>query len=246
MFDGHVIRILGPIDILVPSGPVAVGGRHPRALLGALAIGAGHAVSIDHLFEVLWGGDRPASACNTLQSYISDLRHVLGAEAIVRVNHSYELTADVGNIDALHFERLVADAVESRESPEHCRSLCREALALWRGQPFGDLADAEGFRLEASRLDELRLVAMELSLEADLMLGHDELVIGELEGAVEEHPYREHLWYLLITALTRCDRRVEALRACTRLRRELAEVGLEPTDELISMEHDILTGSPPR
>jgi DNA-binding SARP family transcriptional activator len=152
------------------------------------------------------------------------------------------LIASPDDVDALRFERLVGDASESRENPERRRSICTEALGLWRGRPFGDLADDEGFRLEAYRLDELRLFSMELSLEAELDLGHHELVIGELESAVEEHPYREHLRILLATALARSDRRVEALRACARLRHELAAVGLGPSDELITIENSILAG----
>ncbi len=245
MQTDQMIRLLGPIDVLTPSGSVTVGGRQTRSLLGALAIGAGHAVSIDHLYDVLWDEHPPDSAYNTLQSYISHLRQILGAESIARVNHSYELSAKARNIDALAFERLVGEAAESRESPEHCQNVCREALALWRGRPFGDLTDDEAFRLESYRLDELRLVAMELALEADLSLGHAELVVGELESAVEEHPYREHLWFLLIAALARCDRRVEALRACARLRSELSEVGLAPNDRLTAMEQDILAGRTP-
>jgi len=243
MQTDHVIRVLGPIDVLTPSGPVSVGGKQARALLGALAIGADHAVSIDYLNHVMWGGDPPASAYNTLQSYISHLRHILGADAIGHVDHSYELSAGRDNIDALIFERLVAEGIESRSDPERCRSVCREALTLWRGEPFGELADDEAFRLETYRLDELRLVAMELSLEADLALGHHELVVAELESAVEEHPYRERLWFLLIEALGRCDRRVEALRAGARFRSELAQVGLEATNELTSLERDIAAGT---
>jgi DNA-binding SARP family transcriptional activator len=242
MQNSHVVRLLGPIDILTPAGPVAVGGFQSRALLGALAIGAQHAVSIDYLSLTMWGDNPPASAGNTLQSYVSHLRGILGAEAIIRVDHSYELIASAQNIDALVFERLVGDAFESKDRPDECLSFCRKALALWRGRPFGELADDEGFRLEAYRLNELRLVAMELALGAELSLGHHEIVVGELESAVEEHPYREQLWYLLIEALARCGRRVEALRACGRLRRVLAEVGLESTDELISIEQNILAG----
>lgn len=245
MQNDQMIRLLGPIDVLAASGPVSVGGRQARALLGALAIGAHHAVSIDYLYQVLWGDTRPVSAYNTLQSYVSHLRHILGPEAIVRVDHSYGLMAGSEHIDALVFERLVNAAAETREYAQRCQSICREALALWRGRPFGDLADHENFRLEAYRLDELRLLAMELSLGADLALGHHELAVGELESAVEENPYREHLWHLLIEALARCGRRVEALRACTRLREELAKVGLAPADHLNSMEHDILAGQTP-
>lgn len=237
-----MIRVLGPIDLATCSGPVAVGGRQARALLGALVIGTGHAVPVDHLHDVLWGDDPPESADNTMQSYVSQLRRALGSDAIVRIDHAYELDVDPHQIDAVRFESLLAEATAARNQPEECRRLCREALGLWRGQPFGELADEEAFRLEAYRLDELREATMELSLESELALGNHDLVVGELELAVDEHPYREHLWYLLIQALAEGDRRVEALRACSRLRHVLAEVGVEPDADLAALEQQILTG----
>ncbi len=242
MVEAITIRVLGPVDVVTPDGPTSVGGPQARSVLAALAVGAGHAVSVDLLHQTLWGDRPPESADNTLQSYISDLRRLLGSAAIVRVDHSYELDVGGAEIDAVHFERLLGRALDARDDPEECRRLCREALGLWRGRPFGDLADDEPFRLEAYRLDELRLVAMELSIEADLALGNHEMVVGELEVAVEEHPFREHLWYLLITALAGSGRRVEALRASRRLRDVLAEVGVEAGDDLRSLEQQVLRG----
>jgi DNA-binding SARP family transcriptional activator len=235
------IRVLGPIDVLTSSGSIAVGGRHARALLGALVIGVGHAVPIDHLREVIWAGDPPESADNTLQSIVSHLRHVLGPEAIVRVDGSYELTIAPADIDAVQFETLLAEAAASTDDTER-RDRGRAALAFWRGRPFGDLADDEAFKLDSYRLDEMRLAAMEICLEADLALGNHELIVGELEAAVEENPYRERLWFLLIEALDADYRRVEALRACARLRGILAEVGIQASDELTRLEQRILQG----
>lgn len=243
MNPGQLIRVLGPIDVLTPTGPVSVGGVRARSLLGALVIGVGHAVPIDHLHEVIWGDDPPVSVDNTTQSYISHLRGILGTEAIVRFDHSYALAVGPADIDALLFERQLAEAVEARDDPEACRRLSREALRLWRGRAFGDLADDEPFRLEGYRLDELRLAAVELNLEAELALGRHELVVGELMVAVEEHPYREHLWHLLIRALASSDRRVEALRECARVRRILAEAGVQPGEKLVDLEHEILVTS---
>lgn len=242
MQDGYEIRVLGPIDVLTSSGSISVGGRHARALLGALVIGVGHAVRIDHLREVIWAQEPPDSADNTLQSTVSHLRQLLGPDAIVRVDHSYELTIPPRNIDAVQFEALLTEAAASKDDPECCRRYGREALALWRGRPFGDLADDDAFRLESYRLDEMQLAAMEICLEADLALGNHELIVGELEAAVEENPYREHLWFLLIEALDASHRRVEALRACARLRRILAEVGVQAGDELTLLEKRILDG----
>ena len=238
------VRVLGPVDVLSPDGPQSVGGPQARAVLATLVIGVGHAVAVDFLHRTLWGDHPPDSANNTLQSYISDLRHLLGSAAIKRVDHAYELDIDSQNIDAVRFETLLGQAIAAKDDPEQCLRLGRAALRLWRGRPFGDLADDEPFRLEAFRLDELRLATMELSIEADLVLGNHELVVSELEVAIEEHPYREHLWYLLIEALAGHGRRVEALRACRRLRTVLAEVGVQATDELRLIEQQILEGHP--
>lgn len=236
----HMIRVLGPVDVLTESGAVAVGGRRQRALLGALVVGAGHAVPIDRLVAVLWGDRPPRSAANTLGSYVSNLRGILGAEAIVRTDHSYELALAIVDIDVLVFERLVRRAEGAGDEPAECWELCHEALALWRGRPFGDLADDEAFTLEAHRLDELRLAAMELSLGSDIALERHELVIGELESAVQEHPYRERLWYLLMQALAQAERRVEALRAGAELRRVLAGAGIEIGHDVVELEQRIL------
>ncbi|NNF56269.1 MAG: AfsR/SARP family transcriptional regulator [Acidimicrobiales bacterium] len=242
MAKERTIRVLGPIDVMTPKGPRSVGGPQARAVLGALAIGAGQAVPIDHLHQALWGDHPPESADNTLQSYISNIRHLLGADSVLRTDHSYGLEIAAMDIDAVRFETLLGLAIAAKADPEECLRLCREALHLWRGRPFGDLADDEAFRLEAYRLGELRLAAMELSLEAEMALGNHDLVVAELEVAVEEHPYREHLWYLLIEALAACDRRVEALRACGRLRNVLAEVGVEAGAELLALERELLDG----
>lgn len=237
-----MVRVLGPIDVQTASGVTPAGGHRQRALLGALVLAAGRAVPVDLLVDVVWGADPPRTAGNTLQSYVSGLRHVLGQHAVVRTDHSYGLDLDVVDIDALEFERLVRAADAARGDPERCWSLCREALGLWRGRPFGDLADTEPFELEGYRLDELRMVAMEMSLGAELGLGRHELVTGELESAVREHPYRERLWHLLIESLAVSGRRVAALRACHDFRAALGEVGVEPGDELSCLERRVLSG----
>ena len=176
----------------------------------------------------------------------------LTAAELCRCNEAKERAGAVGNIleavslvgrdqiDALRFEDLLLRATEFRSEPERCQALCREALGLWGGDPFGDLYDDETFRLEAQRLEELRVGVMELEMEAELALGNYEIVVAELESAVEEHPYREHLWYLLIEALLRSERRVDALRACHRLDRALSEVGVDAGDQLRRVEERIL------
>jgi DNA-binding SARP family transcriptional activator len=246
MDRSDLIRVLGPVDVVLGGEATAVGSHHGRALLAALVVAAGHAVSVRQLEAAVWGDDPPRSSDDSLHTYVSRLRHLLGRDTIERSDHAYRLVVGRGQIDALRFEDLLAQAAEHRADPETCLRLSRGALALWRGEPFGDLADHDAFRLEAMRLDELRVTAMELALESELALGRSGIVVAELDSAVEEYPYRERLWYLLIRALHREDRRVEALRACQRLRAVLAEAGLGPGDELRMLEAEVLrNGSAP-
>lgn len=233
------IRVLGPIDVVGADGVRRIGSRNLRATLAALVLGAGRAVPIDVIADAVWPGGGPAAADASLHTYVSRLRHLLGPDSVERVDHSYRLDAGRDLIDATRFEDLVDLATTCRDDPARRAAICREALGLWRGPPFDDLGDREPFHLEAIRLDELRLVAMELALSSEISLGHHEIAAAELETAVREHPYREHLWYLLAEALRLDGRRVEALRACQELRRVLAEAGLEPDRELVALEHRI-------
>jgi DNA-binding SARP family transcriptional activator len=243
MEGDNVIRILGPIDVLTPDGPRAVGGHHARLLLGALVLAAGRTVAVESLVSATWRAGPPRSAESAVHTYVWRLRRLLGADAIIAADHSYLLNVRRDQIDALCFEDLLVDATDARDEPKRCAASSREALALWRGPPFGELADDEVFRLEAMRLDELRLVTTELLLEAEAAMGHHEIVVAELESAVLEHPYREGMWFLLIDALRRDGRRIEALRVCREFRAILAELGVEPGEKLLAVESDLLARS---
>ena len=207
-----------------------------RRLLGALVLGGGRAIPISRLQWSLWGDHPPTSADSSIQTYVSRLRQLLGRDAIVRVDHSYQLHVRRTQIDAIKFEDLVTLATETGDDAETRRSTCHEALALWRGDPFGEFVDEEPFRLEAKRLDRLRISVIELALESELELGHTEIAAAELESITEEYPYRERLWYLLIEALLRDGQRVKALRVGQRLRDHLRAAGLEPSHELRDLE----------
>lgn len=240
-----LIRVLGPVEVVVGRCPTPVPGRNARALLVALVLGVDHAVPVDHLEAAVWGEQPPLSVRNTLQTHVSTLRALLGKGRIEFEDDAYILRVSPGMIDSVRFERLVVDgrAVLAVE-PERSRRLTMDALGLWRGRPYGDLADDPFVQPEARRLDEMRLEAMGLRLEADIALGRYALAAGILAGAVEDHPYHERLWYLLMTALARDGRRVEALRAYRRLREHLAEVGLEPSADLRELEQQILIEAP--
>lgn len=239
-----LIRVLGPIDLVADDDLKVVPGRHERMLLGALATTPNRAVRIDDLAHMLWGDEPPHSSANAIQTYISRLRAVTGHDRITSVDHSYRLHATADDLDALRFEKMVAQAAAPTGDSEGCRACSAEALRLWRGEPFGEFADEDPFRLEVIRLEELRLLAIEINMECELALSHGDLVVGRLEVLVDSYPYRERLWELLIAALAESGRRVEALRACQKLRVTLGATGLDPSKEIAALEDAILRDEP--
>lgn len=239
-----LVRVLGPIDLVVAGTVTPLGSRFGRMLLATLALSANHMISTDELAQVLWGDTPPRSRDNTLQTYVSRLRHLIGAWRIIAEDHCYQLTITPHELDALVFESRISEALGLRDEPVRCMDITRSALNLWRGAAFGEFAEKDPFRLEAIRLHEMRLAAMELRFECELALGHEAIVVGALEAMVEEYPYRERMWYMLIAALSLSGRRVEALRACRRLREILAEVGLEPTEGIRELEEEVHSESP--
>ena len=134
----------------------------------------------------------------------------------------------------------------SREgNPALAASLLRRALGLWRGQAYGDFAYEEFARAEAERLEELRLVALEERIEAELALGRHDDLLPELRSLAAAHPGRERLQAQAMLALYRCGRQSEALELYTDARARLRdELGLEPSAELRELQRRILQQDP--
>lgn len=236
-----LIRVLGPVEASRGGLVVDLGGPLEKRLLGALALSANHAVSVDSLSYALWGEAPPASRDNTLQTYVSRLRAALGPSRIHSEDHFYQLVVGSDELDSVEFEALAMAAEAEEGDPGRRAELCMRSLQLWRGRPFGDFADEEAFRLEAIRLEEMKLAVVETRITAEIALGHENMVIGTLEALVQEHPFRERFWQLLILALALGGRRVEALRSCADLRTVLGELGLEPGPAVQRVEEAILS-----
>jgi DNA-binding SARP family transcriptional activator len=232
-------RILGPLEVTTESGPLPLGGQKPRAVLALLLVHAGEVVSTDRLIDELWGEQPPKTATTSLQNTVSQLRKLLGPEVLSTRPPGYALAVDKAQIDSHRFERLLERA-KSAEAAERSR-LLREALALWRGPPLGDFAFEAFAQNETRRLEELRLVALEDRIAADLDTGRHGDLAGELEGLVAEHPLRERFRGQLMLALYRSGRQAEALQAYHDARRALVdELGIEPSSALQQLHASIL------
>src|SRR5215470_9629446 len=236
--------MLGPLEVRTDDGILAdVPGSRLRALLIALALEPGRVVSKATLIDWIWGENPPADAVNALQRLASRLRKALPGGAIEGQAGGYRLTVDPDAVDALRFERLIGRA-RQEEGLQRVR-LLREALALWRGAAMQDvgLADSESFDAAVTRLEGLRLTAMEDRFEAEVALGHGAEVVAELTDAVAAHPLREPLVASLMRALVAAGRDSEALLTYERTREALSDaLGVDPSAELSALHVALLRG----
>jgi predicted ATPase/DNA-binding SARP family transcriptional activator len=238
------LRLLGPVQVVRAGREAGLGGPRPRAVLALLVLQAGRVVSAGRLVEEVWRGSPPPGAAKTLRSYVSRLRPVLAPDAVLEARGGgYVLSVDPGVVDAVRFEQLggVGQEALGRGDPAAAARWFGEALGLWRGPALAGVGKVETLAREAARLEELRLVAVEGRIEADIGLGLHAEVTGELEALAGEHPLRERLWRLLVLALYRAERQADALAAYRRAREMLAgELGLEPGEELRRLEQAVL------
>ncbi|HVN11299.1 MAG TPA: AfsR/SARP family transcriptional regulator [Kineosporiaceae bacterium] len=236
-------RVLGPFQVEDDQGPLSLGSARRRALLALLTLNAGRVVAVDRLIDALWGEAPPRTAAHVLHVYVSDLRHVIPDQVLVTAPPGYLLRVPADAVDLDEFERLLARAraAFTAGDPAGAVAAVDAALALWRGPVLDDLA-SEGFvRVEAQRLEELRLTARELRAAAALMLPDRPDLVPELQTLTVEHPYRERSHALLMRALAACGRQAEALDIYTSIRGRLAaELGIEPGVELRAAQTAVL------
>ncbi|XVQ83609.1 BTAD domain-containing putative transcriptional regulator [Microbispora siamensis] len=245
-------RLLGTLEVADGAGTILdLGPRKQRAVLALLLLNAPHVVPLDQLIDRLWRDEPPSSATGTLQAYISHLRRTLeprrsprSPARVLRTREpGYLLDIEPDQVDAERFGRAAeaAHAALTEGRPEEAERILGPALALWRGEPLADLADEPFARSTIARLGETRLHALTVRAEARLALGRAAEVTVEVERLLEQDPYREGLWALLMRALYRERRQAEALAAYQRCRTLLGdELGLDPSPELRRLEQAIL------
>ncbi|WP_255955243.1 AfsR/SARP family transcriptional regulator [Streptomyces odontomachi] len=239
-------EILGVTQARNDQGaPVPVGGTRLRALLTALALRPGRAVTTDTLIGEVWADRPPHDAPAALQALVGRLRRALGKRAIASDQGGYRLVADPDDIDLFQFERLVREGVTAwdRDDAATAAGTLREALRLWRGPALADLPDRVGV---ATRHETRRLDAVRTRIAADLRLGRAADLIPELTELTTAHPYDEPLHALLLRALRAVGRRADALAAYEKARRTLADgLGTDPGPELRNLHTELLTDGEP-
>jgi DNA-binding SARP family transcriptional activator len=239
--------VLGALEVRDGEQVLSLGGPRQRALLAFLLLHANHVVPNERLLDAVWGADLERGRKSGLHVRISQLRKRLGAARIITRPPGYLLEVKPGELDLDRFEQRASDgrrALADGELEQAAR-LLDEALGLWRGAPLGDVALEPVAAADVARIDELRWAAIEGRIEARLLLGrHDEL-IGELEAAVAEQPLRERLREHLMVVLYRAGRPADALAAYREARHTwVEELGIEPGRRLQGLERAILVQDP--
>lgn len=235
------VCVLGPLTIEADGRPVEIGGARLRSLLVRLAADAGSWVPVSRLVQSLWLEDPPADEVNALQSLVSRLRRALPRPDLVESGPAgYRLVVARHDVDALAFEGLIGQGRRT-STPQEALEVLGRALALWRGAPLAEVADAPYAQAWVERLERLRLTAIEERAAALLTEGSPAEPVAELEEVAAQHPLRERTHELLIRALAADGRQGEALAVYERLRRAMAdELGLDPPTALQQLHTQVL------
>lgn len=252
--EGLRYEILGGVGVRRGAEPVKLSGAQVRQVLAALLVDAPRVVTKETLAERLWGDDPPTTAKTAIRVLVGRLRRALepgrhdGEEWTVlrTTSGGYVLELHGDEIDATRYEELVSEAESLAEKSAMPALRCLEsARALWKGRPWGDLAEEPWLQGHSVHLEERRRRADELWADLELGFGRHDLLLGHLCAAVEDEPLRERRWEQLMLALYRSGRQADALRAFQDARRVLVEeLGIEPGPGLQDIERGVLAQDP--
>ncbi len=254
--------VLGPLTIMTASGPIVPTAPMLRRTLALLLLNVNSVVSFGALVEELWDDRPPRSAKTTLQTYVYQLRKLLGSSAtpptasaestsfldtvLLTRQSGYELRLGRNaEVDVDQFEKGVRRAkhMHGEGLVEDATTALRSALDLWRGAILDDMEIGPVLGASVTRLTEARQEALELRLDLDLQLGRHRELVSELSSLVREHPGHEGFVNKLMVALVRAGRRSDALDVYRKARAELVNgLGLEPSVETQRLHEAILTG----
>lgn len=241
--------LLGPLLVALTAKPITLGTPKQRAVLAMLLINRNRAVSADSLIDAVWDQSPVPGARATVHSYVSNLRRLFAVAetdphtVLASAPPGYQLCVADGACDLDRFitsRTLGFQAAAAGRFDEGSAHLSA-ALAEWRGPVLADIAGFAFVAAFATALTEDSLLIHTARAEAEIACGRGYAVIGELEGLVADHPYREPVWAQLMTAYYVTDRQSDALEAYRRLKSVLAEdLGIDPSPTVVALQARIL------
>lgn len=241
-------RILGPLDAYHSGKQVKIGGPRQQIALAMMLLEPGKVIPLSRLIDAMWDGDPPATARAQVQICISNLRRTMaavgGPDLIDTHSHGYLIRLEDSTLDLREFEAAVAAGRRSLAAgnPAEAPPQFRSALSLWRGPALCNISRTL-VQNSVAHINELRLSVLESCLQAELLTGQFEDLVGELVKLTNEYPLRERFRALQMTALYRAGRQAEALEVYRSTHSTLTgELGIEPCKELQDLHQTILNG----
>ncbi|QUQ62468.1 BTAD domain-containing putative transcriptional regulator [Kutzneria sp. CA-103260] len=237
--DGQLrICLLGPLRAWRGERQLDLGPIRQQALLAALALRPDTTVGQRDLLDGVWGLDQPLG--NVVQVYVYRLRKCLQADTgksdsmIGRDRWGYRFRGAGVLLDTVRLEEIADEAAAAEKAGDLASAAqgCGRALELFHGEPLvglpGPFAD-----MERLRLTDRRIALSQRKAQYQLRLGRHAEAIDELRALARTHPYSEPVAALLMRALSRADRRADALAVFAEIRRRLVDdLGVEPGEQL--------------
>jgi DNA-binding SARP family transcriptional activator/tetratricopeptide (TPR) repeat protein len=237
------IGILGRTDIEVAGQETRPLSVRQREMLAVLAMSPGEPVPVATIARALWDERSAANSRAGVHTVAHRLRRAVGAELIItEPPDGYTLRVPPESVDLYRF-RALGRAARAALEPSEELGAWRQALALWRGEPFEDLPSDWLHREVAPGIREERFGALDRRLQLELDAGRHAEILSELHDLVARYPLRETLWARLMIALCRSGRQAESFAAYRRISASLRdEYGADPGEELIAAHQEMLHG----
>lgn len=248
-------EVLGPLVVKLNNKECTPRAAKVRQVLALALFRANQTVSLDAIIEELWADRPPRTAVTTVQTYVYQIRKLIAQHSGTRVANQtlrtvtpgYVLSIADEGLDFRRFERAFEQAqvhLANRQTQE-AAALLSQALSMWNAPVLADTEHGQHLRAHVANLEEKRMLALEMRLHADMLLGRHRQLVGELKSLVISHPFNEWLHAQLMIALHRSGRRGEALSAYQYARRLLNdELGLEPSADLQLTHQKVLRADP--
>ncbi|GAA1943725.1 hypothetical protein GCM10009776_01820 [Microbacterium deminutum] len=241
------VAVLGPVMIATADGAaVPLPGAHTRSLIAALAVGGQTVHSADALVEDIWGAAPPRNPRASLQTLVSRVRAVAGADLVRSDPAGYSLGIPSDAVDLERARRLVDAAAGIDEGDPTGLALVDEALSLWRGEAGADLGDSDLGGIVADVAGAIRDRAEALRARALLSAGRTGEAVVMLAALCDARPYDESMHAELMGALAADGRTQEALAVFAGLRARLRDdLGASPGAAVTALNTRLVRGDAP-
>jgi DNA-binding SARP family transcriptional activator/tetratricopeptide (TPR) repeat protein len=213
-----IYRLLGELQIGDNGNLIRLPGGLNRILLAALVVRANQHVPKTALIREVWGTDDVDEA--QLYKRVNQVRDLLGQvgrhdDIKTHSSNGYELHVETGDVDALLFQQLVAEAGKAQEDRRHQSEITRlwTALRLWRGPHPLSNVPSDAFVHEVVALEERRKRAGARLFDLEIAFGNYEGILDQLVTVSSLYPSDRRLCEQVMLTQYRCGHPGDATEA---------------------------------